>query len=66
MNLWRCDLLQQWNAHTNIPPISETNYTLAYVSGKNIRRYYKEQPLITQIVQEQGTTTADLSKQSYL
>lgn len=35
---------------------------LMYGSGKNIRRYYKEQSLTIQVVQEQGTTVADLSK----
>lgn len=25
MNLWGCDLLQQWKTQINIPPISETS-----------------------------------------
>ena len=62
MNLWGHDLLQQWNTQINIPPILETNHKLTYVSGENITRYYKEQSLIIQVVQEQGTAAADLSK----
>ena len=57
MNLWGRDLLQQWN----ILLILETNYKLTYVSWKNIR-FYKEQSPTIQVVQEQGTTAADISK----
>ena len=63
MNLWGCDLLQQWNTQINIPPILETNHKLMYVSGENITRYKELSPTI-QVVQEQGTTTADISKAS--
>ena len=45
----------------NIPPVLETNYKLTYVSGKDSRTYYEEQSLTIQIVQEEGTTAADLS-----
>ena len=62
MNLWGCDLLQQWNTQINIPPISEANHTLTYFSGDNIRRHYTEHSLTIQVVKGQRTTAADLSK----
>ena len=54
MNLWGCDLLQQWNTQINSPPILETNRNLTYVSGENITRYYKDQSLTIEVLQEQG------------
>ena len=53
-------MLQQWNTQINIPPISESNHTLTYISGKNIRSCYNDQSLTIQVVQEMGTT-ADIS-----
>ena len=64
MNLWGCTLLKQWNIQINVPPILETNHKLIYVSGTNITSYHKEQSLTIQVVQEQGTTAADISKAS--
>lgn len=32
------------------------------VSGKNIRKFYKEQSATIQVIQEQGTIAADISK----
>ena len=62
MNLWGHDLLQQWNTQINIPLTLETNHKLTYVSGKNTRRFYKEHSPTILVVQEQGTTAADISK----
>ena len=36
VNLWGCDLLQQWNTQINIPDASK-----AYISEENIKRYYR-------------------------
>ena len=41
-NLWGCDVLLQWNAQINTPPILETNHTLMYDSWENIRRDHKK------------------------
>ena len=43
INLWKCDLLQQWNTEINIPPILTTIHKLTNVVEENIRWYYKEQ-----------------------
>ena len=36
MNLWGCDLLQQWKTQINISQMSETNCKVIYVPEKNI------------------------------
>ena len=47
MNLWGCDLLQQWNTQMNIPATPKT-----YVSEENIRKYNRGQTPAIQAVQE--------------
>ena len=49
INLWGCDLLQQWNTQINIPPVysSDTNYVQSLDSRKDlVRRYGKRLPTI--------------------
>ena len=43
----------------NIPPISETNHKLMYVSQENVESYEEPSPVVQVI---QGTTAADISK----
>ena len=47
VNLCGHDLLQQWNTQVNIPAAPKT-----YVSGENIRKYYRQNSLDFQAVQE--------------
>ena len=50
VNLWGCDLLQQWSTQINIPAVPKT-----CVSEEKIRRYYRKQMLAIQDVQEHRT-----------
>ena len=52
MNLWDCDLLQQWNTQVNIPAVPKT-----HVSGKDIIRYRSQRLPAIQAVQEHKTTS---------
>lgn len=42
MDLWGCDLLQQWKALINILLISETNHKIKNASERNIKMYYQK------------------------
>ena len=48
VNLWGCDLLQQWNTKINIPAAPKT-----YVSGEDIRRYYRQRSPASQTVKQE-------------
>ena len=50
MNLWGCDLLQQWNIQINIPDASR-----AYISEENITRYYRWWKPAIRAIQEHNT-----------
>jgi hypothetical protein len=62
MNVWGCDLLQQWKAQINIPPISKTNHKIKNASEKNIKWYYQGQSQTVQVVHKQDMTGVGLSK----
>ena len=47
VNLWGCGLLQEWNIQINICAAPEI-----YVSGEDIRIYYKQRSLAIQVVEE--------------
>ena len=55
VNLWGCDLLQQWNNQVNILAVPGTHN-----SGKNIIRYYTQRSLAIQAVQEHKATSKPL------
>lgn len=50
LNLWGCDLLQQWDTQINFPSILDANHKLMLCFRKNIRRLYKEQLPTVQVV----------------
>ena len=52
VNLWGCELLQQWNTQINIPAVIKT-----HVSGKNIVSYYKQRSRAIQAIQEHKATS---------
>ena len=47
INLWGCDLLQQWNTQINIPAVSGS-----HDSGKDVIKYYAQRSPAIQAVQE--------------
>lgn len=54
---------EQCTTQINIPPIIETNQKLRYISEKRIAGYYKKKhSSVIQVVEEQGTTAADIWK----
>ena len=55
INLWDCDLLQQWNSQINISAVPGTHN-----SGKDIIRYYKQRSSAIQAVQEHKATNKPL------
>ena len=55
INLWGCDLLQQWNTQINIPVIPGT-----HISGKDVLRYYAQKSPAIQAVQEHTATNKPL------
>ena len=61
IDLWGYNLLQQWNTQIKHLPL-EANHKLTYVSGENIRRFYKEQSPNISVIQEQGKIAAIISK----
>lgn len=42
MNIWECDLLQQWKTQINITLISEINHKMKNASEKNTKMYCQE------------------------
>ena len=62
VNLWVCDLLQQWNTQISIPAFPGT-----HTSGKDIIRYYTQRSPANQAVQEYKATSKPLEvPQPYL
>ena len=55
VNLWGCDLLQQWNTQINIPEIPGTHN-----SGKDIIRHYTHRSPAIQAVQEYKASSKPL------
>ena len=55
VNVWGCDMLQQWNTQINIPAVPRT-----YNSGKDIIRYYAQRSPTIQAVQEYKATSKPL------
>ena len=62
MNLWGCDLLQQWKTDKKkISPISETNYKMRNAYGRNSKRYYQGQSQTIRTVHKQGIKAVGIS-----
>jgi hypothetical protein len=61
INLWGCNLFQQWKTQINTPPISETSHKIKSASEKNIKNYYQEQLQTLQAIHKQDPPAVGLS-----
>ena len=55
LNLWICDLIQQWNTKINIPAVPGTHN-----SGKDVISYYAQRSPTIQAVQKHKATNKPL------